>query len=93
MMLHYSFSELSKLQMLNEVDEQTYTIAYYLCQLKHHSQHNTNSLNIKAEEEAESDKNFTLTQYKFKLREECKSQKFFVELTVKYKDEGADSYS
>ena len=79
--------------MLNEVDKQIYTAVYCLCQLKHHSQHNTNSLNIKVKEKAESDENFTLTQYESKLRKECKSQNLFIELTVKCKDEGVNSYS
>ena len=78
--------------MLNKIDEQIYTAVYCLCQLKHHDQHNTDSLNIKAEEEAESDENFTLTQYESALREKCESQNPFIELTVRYEGEEADSY-
>ena len=71
--------------MLNEVNEQIYTAAYYLCQLKHYSQHNINPLNIKVKEEAESKKDFTFTQYESKLKEECEPQNPFVELAVRCK--------
>ena len=91
-MLYHSFSELFKLQMLNKINKQIYTAAYCLYQLKHHSQHNINSLNIKAEEKAEFDKNFTLTQHESELREKHKFQNFFIKLTVKYKGEDANSY-
>ena len=84
MMLHHPFSELSELQMLNEVDEQIYITAYHLCQLKHHSQHNINSLNIKAEKKAESEEDFTLTQYESELEEECEPQDPFVKLAARH---------
>ena len=50
-------------------------------------------MNIKAEEEAEPDEDFTLTQYESELREECEPQNLFIELTVRCEGEGADSYS
>ena len=83
MMLHHPFFELSELQMPNKVGEQTYTAAYHLCQLKHYSQHNMNSLNIKAEEEAEPEEDFTPTQYEPELKEECGPQDPFVELAAR----------
>ena len=85
MMLHHPFSELFKLQMLNEVDEQTYTAAYHLYQLKHHSQHNMDPLNIKAEEEAEPEEDFTPTQYEPEIKEECGPQDPFVELAARHR--------
>ena len=87
-MLHYSFSKPSKLQMLNKVDEQIYTAAYHLCQLKHYSQHNMNPLNIKVKEEAEPEKDFTPTQYEPELKKECEPQNLFVELAVRCKSGG-----
>ena len=88
MMLHHPFFKPFKLQMLNEVDEQTYTAAYHLCQLKHYSQHNMNPLNIKVEEEAESKKDFTPTQYEPELEEECGPQNPFIELAARHKSSG-----
>ena len=83
MMLHHPFSEPSKLQMLNEVDEQTYTAAYHLCQLEHHGQHDMDPLDIKAEEEAEPKEDFTPTQYEPELKEEHGPQDPFVELAAR----------
>ena len=93
MMLYYLFSELSKLQMLNEVNEQTYTAAYYLCQLKHYSQHDIDLLNIKVEEEAEFKEDFTLTQYEPELKEECEPQDPFVKLAARYRSSGGAASS
>ncbi len=88
MMLHHPFFKPFKLQMLNEVDEQTYTAAYHLCQLKHYSQHDMNPLNIKVEEEAESKEDFTPIQYEPELEEECEPQDPFVELAARCEGSG-----
>ena len=93
MMLHHPFSEPSELRMPNEVGEQTYIAAYRLCQLEHHGQHNTDPLDIKAEEEAEPDEDFTPTQYESEPEEEHGPQDPFVELAARHGGGGADSYS
>ena len=92
-MLYHPFSELFKLQMLNEVDEQTYTAAYHLCQLKHYGQHDMNPLNIKVEEEAESKEDFTPTQYEPELEEEHEPQDPFVKLTARCGGSGSAASS
>ena len=93
MMLYHPFFEPSELQMLNEVGEQTYTAAYHLCQLKHHSQHDMNPLNIKVEEEAEPKEDFTPTQYKPELEKECRPQDSFVELAARCEGSGGAASS
>ncbi|SLM38641.1 P-loop containing nucleoside triphosphate hydrolase [Lasallia pustulata] len=93
MMLHHPFSEPSELRMPNEVGEQTYVAAYRLCQLDHYGQHDTDPLDVKAEEEAEPDEDFTPTQYESEPEEECGPQNPFVELAARRGGEGADRYS
>ena len=93
MMLHHPFSEPSELQMPNEVGEQTYTVAYHLCQLDHHGQHDMDPLDVKAEEGAKPDEDFTSTQYESEPEEEYGPQNPFVELAARCGGEGATSYS
>ena len=84
MMLHHPFSEPSELRMPNEVGEQTYTAAYHLCQLEHHGQHDMDPLDIKADEEAEPEEDFTPTQYEPEPEEERGPQDPFVELAARH---------
>ena len=79
--------------MPNEGGKQTYAAAYRLCQLDHHGQHDVDPLDIKAEEEAKPDEDFTPTQYESEPEEEHGPQNPFVELAARCRGEGADSYS